>query len=301
MPLTRSKSLEAANSTYEGRLSNDLRFAMSEMGSFFEGESKVHRALQKITRKLKELDISYAVVGGLALFKHGYRRTTDDVDILVTSADLRTIHEKLEGLGYLPPFKNSKHLRDVEEGVRIEFLTTGDFPGDGKPKEVAFPDPKDAATEAEGIRYLNLIPLIELKLASGLSAPHRRKDLVDVQELIRTLALPLDFKEQLRGSVSAEFARLWAEINSPRRFVALWRKKWIRDEATTLENMIGGLRSAADTLKAMLDDGVVLDVSVGGADDDYAHLVTTNPEIARKYDMQPEEDFFADSDHATDV
>jgi len=94
---------------------------MAEMGSFFEGESKVHRALQTITRKLNELNIPYAVVGGLALFRHGYRRTTDDVGILVTHADLKRIHEKLDGLGYLPLFKKSKHLRDVEQGVRIDF------------------------------------------------------------------------------------------------------------------------------------------------------------------------------------
>lgn len=123
--------------------------------------------------------------------------------------------------------------------------------------------------------------------------------MVDVQELIRALALPLDFKNRLRESVAAEFARLWAEINSPRRFVTLWRNKPLTSEATTLDDMIHRLRSAADTLKAMLDDGVVLDVSVGGVEDDYARLVTTNPEIARKYDMQPEEDFFDDTNDAT--
>ncbi len=283
--------LQLPTSTYEQRLATDLRFAMSEMGAFFEGESKVHRALRKITRKLDELQIPYAVAGGLALFRHGYRRTTDDVDLLVTRSDLRKIHDHLDGLGYLPPFKDSKHLRDVEEGVRIEFLTAGDFPGDGKPKEVAFPDPIGAATEADGIRFLDLIPLIELKLASGMSAPHRRKDLVDVQELIKALALPKDFAEKLRKSVAGEYSRLWSELNAPRRFIKLWRNKWLTSKAATLEEMVGGLRSAAQTLEAMLKDGVTLDVSVGGVADDYAHLVTTDPEIARKYDMQPEEDF----------
>ena len=264
---------------------------MSEMGRFFEGDSKVHRALRKIAHKLDELAIPYAVAGGLALFRHGYRRTTDDVDLLVKGSDLRKIHDKLDGLGYLPPFPNSKHLRDVEEGVRIEFLTAGDFPGDGKPKEVAFPDPTIAATEAEGIRYLNLIPLIELKLASGMSAPHRRKDLVDVQELIKALSLPKDFAIGLRQSVAGEYTRLWSEANAPRRFITLWRNKWLTSQATTLQEMIIALRSSAEKLEAMLNDGVTLDVGVGGVGDDYAHLVTNDPEIARKYGMQPEEDF----------
>ena len=61
-----------------------------------------------------------------------------------------TIHAKLEGLGYVPPFSGSKNLRDAEHGVRIEFLIAGEFPGDGKPKPVAFPDPDDVGVEIDG-------------------------------------------------------------------------------------------------------------------------------------------------------
>ena len=46
----------------------------------FEKESAVHQALRKITRRLEELGISYAIVGGMAMFLHGYRRFTEDVD-----------------------------------------------------------------------------------------------------------------------------------------------------------------------------------------------------------------------------
>lgn len=42
-------------------------------------------------------------------------------------------------------------------------------------------------------------------------------------------------------------------------------------------------------------DGVVLD-SGGGTADDYAHLVTTDPEVARKYDMHEESEFFGEDD-----
>ena len=38
----------------------------------------------------------------MALFRHGLRRFTEDVDLLVTKKDLRLIHEKLEGLGISP-------------------------------------------------------------------------------------------------------------------------------------------------------------------------------------------------------
>ncbi|OWK36053.1 hypothetical protein FRUB_08616 [Fimbriiglobus ruber] len=148
-------------------------------------------------------------MGGMALFRHGVRRFTEDVDLLVTKSDLKVIHEKLEGLGYVPPFTNSKHLRDTQFGVKIEFLTTGDYPGDGKPKPVSFPDPRQASFEAEGIHYITLPMLIELKLASGMTNPGRLKDLSDVLELIKILGLPIEFTNELNTFVQDKFRELW--------------------------------------------------------------------------------------------
>ncbi len=86
---------------------------MSEGSRHFERESAVFDALRKIVKRLEDLGVPYAVAGGMALFQHGYRRFTEDVNILVTKVDLRKIHDGFEGLGYLPPHKNSKHLRDT--------------------------------------------------------------------------------------------------------------------------------------------------------------------------------------------
>ena len=127
----------------------------------FEKESEVQKTLVGIGRRLEQLGIPYAVAGGMALFFHGYRRFTEDVDLLVTRDGLRLIHEKLEGLGYLPPVTGSKNLRDTGTGVRIEFLVTGDYPGDGQPKPVAFPDPATATEDIAGLPVLTLPALVE--------------------------------------------------------------------------------------------------------------------------------------------
>ena len=168
---------------------------MDEGDRHFQKENEVFKTLRKIARRLDDLAIPYAIVGGMALDAHGYRRLTVDVDLLVTSDGLKTIHEKLEGLGYVPPFTGSKQLRDTENGVRIEFLVAGQFPGDGKPKPVAFPDPSETATRIDGIAYLALPKLVELKLASGMTGGVARfKDLLtDVVALIETLGLPAEF------------------------------------------------------------------------------------------------------------
>ena len=188
---------------------------MSEGGSHFEEDNKVFQSLRRIAERLNGLGIPYAVVGGMALFFHGYRRFTEDVDLLVTKDNLKIIHEKLEGLGYYPPFQNSKHLRDAQTGVKIEFLTTGDFPGDVKPKPVSFPNPSDAYVEIRGIKFIRLPLLMEMKLASGMSNINRSKDLGDVVEMIKALGLPENLGEELNPYVRNKYAELWVASSAP--------------------------------------------------------------------------------------
>ena len=124
--------------------------AIETAGKFFMRTDPVHQALRAVTARLDELHIPYAIAGGMALVAHGYDRTTVDVDILLTADGLDAALRAMDGLGYVPPFPNSKNLRHTDSGVRIKFLITGRYPGDGKPKPVAFPDPADAAIEIGG-------------------------------------------------------------------------------------------------------------------------------------------------------
>jgi hypothetical protein len=195
---------------YEQRLNQNSRWALTEGSIFFEDKGAVQQAMRRIAKRLDELGVPYAIVGGMALFQYGFRRFTEDVDILVTRDGLKTIHEQLEGRGYLPLFNGSNHLRDTELGVKVKFLVSGGYPGDGKPKPVSFPDPADVAIELEGRKYIPLTTLIELKLASGMTNTHRLKDLADVQEVIKTLSLPIEFAEKLNPYVREKFRELWS-------------------------------------------------------------------------------------------
>lgn len=191
---------------YEKRLNADRRWALLEGSMHFEKESAVHRTMHDLASRLEELAIPYAVVGGMALFQHGFRRFTEDVDVLVTPDGLSALHQALEGLGYLPPFPGSRNLRDTRTGVRIEFLVSGAYPGDGKPKPVSFPDPRTCSQDIDGIKCLTLEKLVELKLAAG-TAEWRLKDLADVQELIRLFDLPESFaKTWMRPCARHSFA-----------------------------------------------------------------------------------------------
>jgi len=198
--------------TFDAMMERGGEAAIRTAGRFFMKEDPVHQTLKAITQHLTELQIPYCVAGGMALVAHGYDRTTVAVDVIVTEEGLAAIHENLEGRGYVPRFSNSKNLRDTATQVRIEFLVTGRFPGDGKAKPVAFPDPAKEGIEIDGIRYVSLPSLLELKLASGMSAPHGLKDLADAQELIRVLKLAREFKDRLNPYVWEKFDELWTAI-----------------------------------------------------------------------------------------
>ena len=183
---------------------------LREADDLFAKRGAVYDTLRRLDRRLRQEDIPYAVLGGMALISHGYRRFTEDVDILLTADGLAAFREKCIGHGYVPAFASAqKTFRDTTNHVRIEIITTGEYPGDGKPKPVAFPDPAQVSIERDGILVIRLEKLIELKLASGLSAAHRLRDLADVQDLIIMLGLSLDLADRLDASVQGEYHRLW--------------------------------------------------------------------------------------------
>jgi hypothetical protein len=152
----------------------------------------------------------------MALVAHGYERTTVDVNVLLTGEALARVHAELDGRGYLPPHAGCKDLRDTVTGVRIDFLITGQFPGDGRPKPVVFPEPSTASAEIGGIRYLALERLVELKLASGMTHAGRVRDLADVQELIRVLRPDEGFGARLHAYVQPKYAELLRGIAQDR-------------------------------------------------------------------------------------
>lgn len=274
---------------YEQQLSANLQWALREGSLHFEQKSAVQATLRKITARLDDLHIDYAVVGGMALFQHGFRRFTEDVDILVTREGLKILHAQLEGRGYVPPFTGSKNLRDAEFGVRIEFLIAGEYPGDGKPKPVAFPDPADVAIERDNIRYLALPALVELKLASGISGAGRIKDLADVQELIKLFALPQDYQNQLNPYVRGKYLELWQSVTPiPARYVSILQTAIPLPQAHSLNDLIALLPEEADRLTTMQQAGVVYDTEHSRSEKGYFVLATHDAKVAQAYGLHDE-------------
>ncbi|MCS7468406.1 hypothetical protein NZK35_17270 [Stieleria sp. ICT_E10.1] len=179
-------------------------------GQFFMGKSPIHQAMLRLTKTLGEMQIPFAIAGAMAANAHGHRRTTADIDILIRGEDLEKFKQQYIGRGWVNKFEGSKNFRDAVCGVDIDALIVGGYPGDGLPKPVSFPEPERVSeVKEDGIPFVSLKTLLELKLASGMTAPHRPRDFDDVIQLVRANGLPKDFAERLEPYVAEKFGEMW--------------------------------------------------------------------------------------------
>jgi hypothetical protein len=198
--------------------SHSIHEVYAEGLRYFMGEGTLQGTLAQVSSDLKQRGIDYMVIGAVALMAYGYPRFTEDIDLVMTREGLEAFHRELIGLGYVPAFPGAKkRLRSPRDDVPIEVIVAGEYPGDGKPKPVSFPVPADSSTEIDGVRIVTLEKLIELKLASGMTAPDRLKDLADVQELIKARGLISEFADSLNPYVRGKFLELCRAVEQARQ------------------------------------------------------------------------------------
>ncbi len=176
------------------------------------GNESLWEAAQRCHNALEAADIPQAVAGGVAVCRHGYRRNTVDVDLVVRSADADRIREVLAKAGFVWPSADCEFRSPT--GIPIQFLYAGDRAGKGS--EIRLPDPESAKaiTTKAGLPVLSLARLIEAKLASGSGSLRRtHKDFADVVELIAVNRLSSSFSRYLHKSVRATFRELVAHAN----------------------------------------------------------------------------------------
>jgi hypothetical protein len=173
---------------------------LKEISMFFERRDKVHQTTRRLVRRFEKARIPYAIAGAMAVNLHGARRTTDDVDFLLTQEGFDRLLQEIVGKEAARVAGRPRRFVDLKNGVTFDILITGRFPGSGKPGPIAFPDPSQASTTIENARVLTLEQLIQLKLAA-----RRHYDFGDVVALIRAHHLDESFAQQLHPSVQSDF------------------------------------------------------------------------------------------------
>jgi hypothetical protein len=173
---------------------------LKEIDMFFQGKDPVHQTMRRTARRLEKTGIAYAILGGMALNAHKYKRTTGDVDFLLTEEGLQEFRRQFVRKYYEPVEGRPRRFVDRANGVTIDILVTGRFPGRGKPGPIPFPHPAEVSEIIDKHRVVNLPTLVQLKLAA-----RRHKDFGDVVELIRYNDLDESFGKGLHPSVRQDF------------------------------------------------------------------------------------------------
>jgi len=60
--------------------------AFRELSKFLNKDGPIWLTIKSLTHNLNDEKINYAVIGGLAVYQHGYERTTRNCDILLAKA-----------------------------------------------------------------------------------------------------------------------------------------------------------------------------------------------------------------------
>jgi hypothetical protein len=178
----------------------DFRQRLREISMFFQENDAVHQTMRTVADALERAGISYAIMGGMAVNAHRHRRTTGDVDFLVSAEGFANFLRLAPEAAFEPVPGRPRRFTDSANGVTFDFLISGRFPGNGRPGPIPFPDPVLAGEQIAARRFLKLTSLIELKLAA-----RRYKDFGDVVELIRVHNLDESYVQNLHPSIHSDF------------------------------------------------------------------------------------------------
>lgn len=171
------------------------------------GNESLWEIAERVHRLLAGKGIDHAIVGGVAVCLHGYRRNTVDLDLLIRPEDAAGLRSALETEGF-QWLAADREFRSAS-GVPIQLVMAGESEGPGQPTK--FPSPGDSrhVTNIEGLPVLSLAQLIQAKIACGLGDMRRtHKDFADVVELIAIHRLDGAFARLLHKSVRKEFRQL---------------------------------------------------------------------------------------------
>lgn len=159
--------------------------------------------LRSLARDFDDAGIVYAIVGGVALSQYNYLRYTEDIDVLIRAWSFPRLQSLVQTGRYSFRPQSDRHLNyHLPSGstIPLDILVEGDI----EPR-IVLPDPESIRERRQGIWYVALPKLLELKLAR-----HSEKDRSDVRELIRINLLPHNL---LEGTPFAQdYQTLWSHV-----------------------------------------------------------------------------------------
>jgi hypothetical protein len=144
-----------------------------------------------VARSLKDR-VRAPVLGGIAVYLHGYPRATTDLDLYTPDRSLTASQLEAAGARW-----DSAQREHVLNDVPIHTVTPEEA------KHIV-----DRTSTIDGVHVVSLKDLIAIKLLCGLDKLTRSKDIGDVVELIRRVPLDEHFAAKLPQMLRPAFKEL---------------------------------------------------------------------------------------------
>ncbi len=192
--------LLSGGDVYMDALSQSLH-RLRRLGGGMSEMSAIDEALPALRRMLRDAAVPFRIIGGLAVHHHGWRRFTEDVDVVIDAAALDRLDAALGAHGFARESKS--RIRHLPTGVRVDVLVSG-TPLARRP-EVSFPRPQDIEPSPNDPDVAGLRPLVRLKLLAGW-----RRDETDVVELLKRMDYGAYL--ELEAGLPAELRPLVAQL-----------------------------------------------------------------------------------------
>jgi hypothetical protein len=143
------------------------------------------RVLDRVARSLREQDVEFAVIGGLALAAHGAPRATIDLDLLVGGENADRLHEILAALGYETLHRSenvANYVSQQPDDGRVDVL----FVRRARGRAILSRARALPILHRDDLRVVDASDLIGLKVQSSSNDPARsRTDMADIEQLLR--------------------------------------------------------------------------------------------------------------------
>ena len=157
------------------------------------GDQTILNLAREVSAAIEAAGVEGGIVGGIAVFLHGYERTTKDIDVYTN--DRRKLAAELERRGWV---WTDERRQWEKQRFPVQILAPEDNIGW---------HPTRFGT-IRGVRAVTLGDLISMKLCSGTKHVHRSRDLADVVDLIQTIPLDKSFTPKVAKPYRADFKRL---------------------------------------------------------------------------------------------
>jgi hypothetical protein len=181
-----------------------LLHPIDEVRMFFSDHGPVPDTFHRLTKLLAEAGIPHIFVGAMALNAHGFRRSTEDIDLCMRREDLERFKREFVGSVFQPVEGRPRKFYDPSTQVTFDVLVAGEIAGNTrKQREVRFPDPAEAERIGDA-PFVSLPRLVEMKLVTW-----RYQDWADVVNLIRVHTLDEAFANQFNPLVRSAYLQCY--------------------------------------------------------------------------------------------